>query len=61
MVEDSNDEIYDEYGEQYALDYEPKWWKCVYDHVQIFYGFKKSGIRTERLCQMHTRQQGCQS
>ena len=56
MVEDSNDEIYDEYGEQYALDYEPKWWKCVYDHVQIFYGSKNSGIRTERLCQMHTRQ-----
>ena len=52
MVEDSNDEIYSSYGVPYSSDYSPKWWKCVFDHVQIFYGSKSTGDRTDRLCQI---------
>ena len=49
-IEESNDAIYGDIGSVYSEDYEPKWWKCAFDHVQIFYGTKMSGERTARIC-----------
>ena len=49
-VEESNDAIHDDIGPVYSDEYEPKWWKCAFDHVQIFYGTKMSGERTARIC-----------
>ena len=40
------------YDTVYDKEYEPKWWKCAFDHVQIFYGSKHSGHKTERLCSL---------
>lgn len=52
-VEESNDAIYGDIGSVYSDEYEPKWWKCAFDHVQIFYGTKMSGERTARMCGNH--------